>query len=138
MTPAHPCRRPAIVLLALLGGPGAALADVRTESPKIAALMTTRPAGPRAFVRGSRGRCRHGIVYVKTGRRGRARACLLHQVTVADDYRLLTIVIDPERSVVAVMAAIAHELQHALEVVGNARIMTDERSSLFTACVAFR
>lgn len=39
MTGTHPYRLTAVVLLASLGGPGTALAEVRTESPKLAALI---------------------------------------------------------------------------------------------------
>jgi hypothetical protein len=67
-----------------------------------------------------------GIVYFRVGTCGRLRACLLHRITVAGPHRVLTIVVDAQRHDLALTAAIGHELQHALEVLGDVRIRTDE------------
>ena len=67
-----------------------------------------------------------GIVYVPAGRCDRVRACLLHRIAGTGSRRVLTIVVDTKRDEVSVMAAIAHELQHAAEVLTNVAIKTDE------------
>jgi hypothetical protein len=64
-----------------------------------------------------------GIVYIDEGKCGylaNARACLLLQVNRAGDYRLLYIrVRQADQQPNDLLAAIAHELQHAVEVLGN-------------------
>jgi hypothetical protein len=66
-----------------------------------------------------------GLVYVSVGTCGSPRACLLHRVALAGPSRVLNIVVDVERHDVALTAAIGHELQHALEVLGDTRVRTD-------------
>ncbi|MNC84833.1 hypothetical protein D3C83_04010 [compost metagenome] len=57
------------------------------------------------------------VVQVLTGRtQHRARASLLHRITVAGDVRYLFVVIDPNGAARRVIATLAHELQHAIEV----------------------
>lgn len=46
-------------------------------------------------------------------------------LVVAGPHRVLHIVVDVRRENLALTAAIAHELQHALEVLGDARVRTD-------------
>ena len=72
-----------------------------------------------------------GIVYVSAGRCDRVRACLLHRIAGTGSRRVLTIVVDTKRDEVSVMAAIAHELQHAAEVLTNVAIKTDEEMFAF-------
>lgn len=67
----------------------------------------------------------NGLVYISAGRCGRLRACLLHRVAIAGPHRVLNIVVDLERPDLDLTAAIAHELQHALEVLGDPRITSD-------------
>jgi hypothetical protein len=58
-----------------------------------------------------------GIVYVEEGIcRHSVRACLPTSIKVAGPHRLLRIVVDLRRARDQVMAAIGHELRHALEV----------------------
>jgi hypothetical protein len=67
-----------------------------------------------------------GIVYFRVGRCGRLRACLVHQISAAGPHRVLSIIVDAQHPDLSLMGAIGHELQHALEVLGDARIRTDE------------
>jgi hypothetical protein len=66
-----------------------------------------------------------GIVYFRIGTCGRLRACFLHQISVAGPHRVLSIIVDAQHHDPSLMGAIGHELQHALEVLGDARIRTD-------------
>jgi hypothetical protein len=66
-----------------------------------------------------------GIVYFRVGTCGRLRACLVHQISVAGTHRVLNIIVDAQHHDLSLMGAIGHELQHALEVLGDARIRTD-------------
>ena len=62
-----------------------------------------------------------GIVYVEQGACGHSvRACLSLNVTAAAEYRILRVMVDARQPDWDVMASIGHELQHALEVLGNA------------------
>jgi len=63
-----------------------------------------------------------GIVYVETGRCPGVRACLTLQVTVAEPYRILWIIVDTRRPACEVIASIAHELWHAVEVLSEPSI----------------
>jgi hypothetical protein len=67
-----------------------------------------------------------GIVYLRVGTCGRLRACLMHQISIAGPHRVLSIIVDAQHPDLSLMGAIGHELQHALEVLGDARIRTDE------------
>jgi hypothetical protein len=111
---------------------GIAHADVRTENLKLAALIrdaTGRCETFRALVAAIDGA--KGIIYITPGRCDRVRACLLHKITIAGVHRVLTIVVDPQRDDTGLTAAIAHELQHAIEVLGDARITRDEEVFAF-------
>jgi hypothetical protein len=66
-----------------------------------------------------------GLVYLNVGTCGRLRACLLHRVTLAGPSRVLHLVVNVRRHDLTLAAPIAHELQHALEVLGDARIRSD-------------
>ena len=72
-----------------------------------------------------------GIVYVEHGpcRRG-VLAYLALTVTVAGPHRVLRIVVDPRRDRRELMAAIGHELRHAIEVLSD-RAITDNRAIYF-------
>jgi hypothetical protein len=72
-----------------------------------------------------------GIVYVEHGpcRRG-VLAYLALTVTVAGPHRILRIVVDPRRDRRERMAAIGHELRHAVEVLSD-RGITDNRAIYF-------
>lgn len=101
---------------------------VRTSSPSLAALIGEANDGSPAF-RGLVGAidASDGLVYIESGRCGvnGIRACLAHRVTIAGPSRILHIFVDIRRADRALVGAIAHELQHAIEVLGNRTITTD-------------
>ena len=66
-----------------------------------------------------------GLVYLSVGTCGRLRACLLHQVTLAGEYRVLNILVNLRPPSMDPTPAIGHELQHVLEVLGDSTITTD-------------
>ena len=73
-----------------------------------------------------------GIVYVEQGVCGHSvRACLSLHVVPAAGYRILRVMVDPRQPDWEVMSSIGHELQHALEVLGNAALTTTEAVFLF-------
>jgi hypothetical protein len=67
-----------------------------------------------------------GIVYLRVGTCGRLRACLLHQISFAGQHRVLSIIVGAQHHDPSLMGAIGHELQHALEVLSDSTITTDE------------
>lgn len=98
---------------------------VRSEDSRISGLMADAVEGSstfRALVDAIAGT--DGIVYVNPGscRKSNVHACLLHQVTAAGANRVLYILIDVERSEIDMMGSAGHELQHALEILGDARV----------------
>jgi hypothetical protein len=73
-----------------------------------------------------------GLVYVQDAPCGRGvKACLVHSVKLAGQYRLLRVKVDLGRSDLDTMAAIGHELRHALEVLGDPRLRTDAAIAFF-------
>ena len=73
-----------------------------------------------------------GIVYVEQGACGHSvRACLSLEVTPAAGYRILRVIVDARQPDWEVMASIGHELQHALEVLGNVTLKTSAAVYLF-------
>lgn len=121
----------AVLWVACVSGSGTALASpggsgVRTPSPVITMLI--RDGAERsATVRGllSAVAMTYGIVYITPARCGRVRACLLHRINMAGPHRVLHILIDPLLHDDDVIVALAHELQHAVEVLSDPRITTD-------------
>src|SRR5262245_21149659 len=93
-------------------------ARVRGNSQRLVAVINDAAARSKTFRRlvdqiGST----DGIVYVAEGQCGQGvRACLLHTLTLMDEHRVLRILVDPQRPNSDLMAAIGHELQHAVEV----------------------
>jgi hypothetical protein len=74
----------------------------------------------------------NGIVYVEHGACGHSvRACLSLHVVPAGGYRILRVMVDARQRDWEVMASIGHELQHALEVLGNVALTTTEAVFLF-------
>ena len=67
-----------------------------------------------------------GLVYVLDGRCGQGvRACLHMSLELSGGNRLLRIVVNPRRAPgCELLASIAHELQHALEALGNPNVRT--------------
>lgn len=73
-----------------------------------------------------------GIVYVQTGRgRCGVRAYLALTVTMAGPNRVLRVVVDPRRERNELMAAIGHELRHAIEVLGDRAVTNDHAIYFF-------
>jgi hypothetical protein len=66
-----------------------------------------------------------GIVYVMRGRCGHyVRACLKLWMGVAGPNRILHVVVDERKPETEAMASVAHELQHALEVLAEPSVRT--------------
>jgi hypothetical protein len=72
-----------------------------------------------------------GLVYLTAGRCGRVRACFLHQITAAGPDRVLNIVVNAQDDDLRFIAPIAHEFQHALEVLGDPGITTEAGITAF-------
>jgi hypothetical protein len=73
-----------------------------------------------------------GIVYVEQGKCGHSvRACLTLSVTPAGTFRILRVLVDSRQPDWDVMASIGHELQHAVEVLGERSLKTSEAVYLF-------
>jgi hypothetical protein len=75
----------------------------------------------------------NGIVYVEEGRcRYNVRACLMHSVQIAGSFRYLRILVTLPRAIGCELpAAIGHELQHAVEVLQNPKIVDFNTLFLF-------
>jgi hypothetical protein len=64
-----------------------------------------------------------GIVYVERGACGHsARACLSHSLVVAGPHRIIRVLLDTRRDRDELLAALGHELRHAVEVLGRPQI----------------
>jgi hypothetical protein len=94
---------------------------VRSGSPKLTALIKAaepRSSTFRALLASIE--ATDGIVFVEDGTCGHGvRACLAWSVTLAGPYRMLFIRLSTRGRDVDLTASIAHELQHALEVLGD-------------------
>ena len=99
---------------------------VRSTNPGISAAIAegaARSATFRSLVQSIEKT--DGIVYVESGRCGHGvSSCLSLSVVPAGDYRLLRILIDNVRSVSSLIASIGHELQHAIELLGEQAVRT--------------
>lgn len=92
--------RPALVTL---------IARATKQSPTFRGLIETIEASD-------------GIVYVEVGQCGHyVRSCLVG-VTTAGRFRMLWIEVDTERTDVDLIASIAHELQHAVEILSHSNV----------------
>src|SRR5688572_8095021 len=103
----------------------ARMARVRSEDPLIDAAITRGHERAPSFRRliqaiGNS----DGIVYVQEGQCGPStRACLQHWIGVAGPNRFLRIRVSTRKVAgCELVAAIGHELQHAIEVLSNPRI----------------
>ena len=67
------------------------------------------------------------VVYVDRGRcmRGAVRSCL-HIMTSRGGVRYLRVTLDPQRSLLVVVAQLAHELHHATEVANRPEVVDDK------------
>jgi len=73
-----------------------------------------------------------GIVWIEHGKCGHGvRACLHLWIRQAGPNRLLRIVVNRGGAALDVMASLAHELQHALELLGDRTVTTDGGAYLF-------
>ena len=119
-----------VCLLALLGFRGVSAAQdaavgrhVRTDDAKLRGLMTRGDAESPTF----RGIVLHidrlpGLVYVvpsQCGTRSELAACLEHSVQVRGGYRFLRVNMTPGEPEHRQLPLLAHELQHALEVLSD-------------------
>ena len=79
----------------------------------------------------------NGLVYVEPGicRHG-VRACMSLSVRVAGPHRILRILLDLRRGLSELLGALGHELQHALEVLGDVRLTSTQAAYLFYVRVA--
>jgi hypothetical protein len=78
-----------------------------------------------------------GIVYVNQGTcRYRVPACLLLAVTRAGRYRVLHIVVDGRKTGNTLLVAIGHELQHAIELLGEPGVVDGATALLFYERIA--
>ena len=71
-----------------------------------------------------------GLVFVEDGRCGHSgiRACLLLSVTIAGPHRLLRIIVETKKAPgCELIVAVGHELQHAVEVLRERHIRTDQQ-----------
>jgi hypothetical protein len=106
----------------------AAMPRVRSENPLIARLIADAPVVSTTF----RGLvtaidATNGIVYVESGRCGRgAKACLAHSLQVAGPHRILRVLVQTRRDREGLIAAIGHELHHALEILQEPKITTTQ------------
>ena len=101
---------------------------VRTSSPELVVLLREGVEGSPTFQRLIKSiDATDGLVYIEPGHCGvnGIHACLVHRVTVAGPSRILRILVDVRRPDSNLTGAIAHELQHAVEVLGNPTITTD-------------
>jgi hypothetical protein len=66
-----------------------------------------------------------GIVYVVRGRCGRlVRSCLPYDMTLSGPNRILRVIVDDGKAGIDAAGAIAHELQHACEVLDDPSVTT--------------
>jgi hypothetical protein len=106
--------------------PGLPGARIRTDSPILKTLIrdaSERSQTFRALVAAID--ATDGLVYLSVGTCGRLRACLLHRVTLAGEYRVLNILVNLRPPSTDPTPAIGHELQHVLEVLSDSTITTD-------------
>src|SRR5215831_9423171 len=101
---------------------------VRSSHPYIRAMIAeaqVRSATFRHLV--SAIEATDGIVYVEEGDcRHSARACLPPLVTSGTNFRILRVLVDARQEDWDVMSDIAHELQHALEVLSERNVRTND------------
>lgn len=101
-------------------------ARVRTEDPVLATLIgdaTDRSATFRRLVEAIT--ATDGVVYVVRGEcRRPLRACLAFWMTIAGSNRILRVIVDDRKVGLEAIVSIAHELQHALEVLSHRSVRT--------------
>ena len=109
---------------------GAGIGHVRSHHEALRAMITTATEQSSTFRRMVETiNASDGIVYIERGvcRHG-VRACLVN-VTSAGRHRSLFVNVDIIRAERKLMAAIGHELRHAIEILGEPAV-TDRASSI--------
>jgi hypothetical protein len=107
-------------------------ARVRGVSARVVAMINEAAAQSKTF-RGLVDQIgdTNGIVYVAEGQCGHGvQACLLHTITMMGPNRVLRILVDPRKSDCDFMGSIGHELQHAVEVLGNRTVRSASNMTL--------
>jgi hypothetical protein len=105
---------------------------VRTGDPSIAALLREGTEHSRRFRQlVDTIDATDGIVYVERGTCRHVRACLTLTMQVAGPNRLLHIIVDLRRSHGDVLASIGHELQHAIEALGDPHVIDSDTMYFF-------
>jgi hypothetical protein len=101
---------------------------VRTDHPVLATLIREGISRSTTFRRVVDAiQTTDGVVYIEQGRCGHGvRACLVLSITVAGPHRVLRVVVEDLHPEAEAIAAIAHELYHALEILGQPSIRTME------------
>jgi hypothetical protein len=132
-----------IVVLAAIGfglplmalGDGPASPRVRaTDDGSIAALLREAPSSQSPTFRRLVETINEsdGIVYVQPGRCGHhVRVCLALSVTAAGRNRVLRIIVNMHRDHDELVAAIGHELQHAIEALSDPHVTNDLKMYAF-------
>ena len=118
---------------AVVADDSAGLPRVRSSHAYLRAMIEEAAQRSRTFSRLVNAiEATNGIVYVEHGACGHSvRACLSLHVVPAGGYRILRVMVDARQRDWEVMASIGHELQHALEVLGNVALTTTEAVFLF-------
>lgn len=124
---------PAIPCVAAAGQARQPVPRVRSESVTLRRLITQATEESATFRREIEAiDASDGLVYVQDGRCGRGlAACFMHSVELAGPYRLLRVKVDLRRSALETMAAVGHELRHALEILSDPRLRTNEAIYFF-------
>ena len=99
---------------------------MRSDDPVVTALIrdaTDRSMTFRRLVDAIQ--ASDGIVYIVRGRCGHyVRTCLAFSITVAGPNRLLHVIVDERKTGIEAIVSIAHELQHAREVLDHVGVRT--------------
>lgn len=103
--------------------PSPVMPRVRAPGAALATLIQEAAARSRTF-RGLVEAIENsdGIVYVEDGKCGRGVRACLKGVTVAGAHRILRVRVDTNKPDWDLMGSIGHELQHAVEVLGNPNV----------------
>jgi len=127
------------VVFAVLASVASSCPHVRAnDNPAIAALIEEASRASATFRQLVAAiDCTNGLVYVEAGTcRHGVHACLTLSVKVAGPHRILRILLDLHRELSELIGSLGHELQHALEVLSDARLTTTQAAYLFYAQIA--
>jgi hypothetical protein len=129
------CQRAAIVVVFLVGSASVAVAQ---ETPRIPHVRSYDPLIAEAIAHGTQRSAAFrtlieaidetdGLVYVERGNCGSGvRACLRLSVQLSGPYRVLRILVNPDRARgCELTSSIGHELHHALEALRHRQVRSD-------------